>query len=177
MDSRFRGNDDRGAGSPGCDNDQNWSTPEIALIFFLYLFPIAITFHGLIHLPGLALAYLVLNVWIYQKMLFKACTRCVNYGKKCPLLGGKVVLLLWSRQEGKLESEDRRLLKTLWIVMAVIPMAALALTHRYYHLAGAVASLALLHLVRAQVGCRKCRVRKECPFSRISSNHPSPPQP
>ena len=145
--------------SPEANAGQDWSNPEIALIFFLYLLPIVITFHGLIRLPGLALAYLVLNVWIYQKILFKACTRCVNYGKKCPLLGGKAVLLLWSRREGRCEEKDLKLIGTLWIVMAIVPVVSLALTHRYYHLSGAIISLALLYLVRTRVGCRKCRRR------------------
>ena len=156
---------------------ENWNNCEIALIFFLYLLPIIITFHGLIHLPGLALAYLVLNAWIYQKMLFKACTRCENYGKKCPLLGGKAVLLFWSRQEGKCEEKDQKLIGALWIVMAIVPVAALALAHRYYHLAGVVVSIVLLHLARTRVGCRKCRRREECPFSRISSKFLTGPAP
>lgn len=154
---------------PDANPERGWSNPEIALIFFLYLLPIIITFHGLITLPGLALAYLVLNAWIYQKMLFKACTRCENYGKKCPILGGKAVTLFWSRQEGKLEDKDRRLLKTLWIIMAAVPIAALALTHRYYHLAGAVTAIVLFHLARTRIGCRKCRKREECTLSRIGS--------
>jgi len=155
---------------PEAKAGQDWSNSEIALIFFLYLLPIIITFHGLIPLPGLALAYLVLNLWIYQKMLYKTCTRCVNYGNKCPLLGGKAVLSLWSRREGKCEGKDLKLIGTFWIVMAAFPVAALALTHRYYHLAGAVVSIFLLHLARTRAGCRKCRRREECPFAEIRNS-------
>ena len=153
---------------PAARLGQDWSHAEIALIFFLYLLPIAITFHGLIHLPGLALAYLVLNVWICQKMLYKACTRCEHYGRRCPTLGGKAVLLLWSQREGKCEEKDLKLIGTLWIVMALVPIAALALAHRYYHLAGAVISIALLHLARTRIGCRKCRMREECRIARMN---------
>lgn len=156
-------------GQPAAQPNPDWSAPEITLIFFLFLLPILITFHGLIHLPGLALAYLVLNIWIYQKICYKACTRCRHYGRACPTLGGKAATWLWSSQEGKLEGKERKLVRTLWVLMAVVPMAALLLTRRYFHLAGVIGSIAGFHLARARIGCRKCRKGEECPFSRISS--------
>lgn len=149
------------AGNPG----QVWSNSNIALIFFLFLLPIPITFHGLIHLPGLALAYLVLNIWIYQKICYKACTRCQHYGRACPTLGGKAATWLWSSQEGKLEEKERKLVRTLRVLMAVVPMAALLLTRRYFHLAGVIGSIAGFHLARTRIGCRKCQKGEECPFA------------
>lgn len=147
-----------------------WSHSEVVLIIALYLLPIGIATHGFViaGYPYLALAYLVLNAWIYIRIRYMVCTRCVYYGERCILFGGEAAALMFPRREGKWEKKDLQAVGVFWLIMTFAPILALTWVHRTSHLAGFILSFAIFHAIRTKIGCGKCEMRAECPAARLN---------
>jgi len=150
-----------------------WSRSEVVLILVLYLLPIGIAAHGFVvaRYPYLAIAYLVLNAWIYIRIRYMVCTRCVYYGERCVLFGGEAAALMFPRREGKWGKKDLQAVGVFWLIMTFAPVLALAWINLLSHLVGFVLACVLFHVIRTKIGCGKCEMRAECPAARLNPRY------
>jgi hypothetical protein len=127
-----------------------------------------------INIPGLAICIFwgTFSLWAHNNLLYYIylifalcviiahaslyCSRCVNYGKDCYILGGLLSRQLFKkRHQGSNETDDA-IMASLWILLAVFPIPFLLYYQDYL-----LAAVCLLlfwgwFYLHKQTACSKC---------------------